>query len=271
MFYTKPIMLLLFILCIISFTGAAHSTTLDTHDIAIDSRGNIFIGTEGEGVYRSIDNGETIEQAGLEGLDVEVIAVNSGDYIFAGTEGQGIYRSTDGGDTWTAVNNGLPEICGVWSIAFVSEEIIVAGATEGAFLSYDGGESWTNIGFTDIMIREVVITPEGDIIAVAQHDGIYRTGDFGDTSRIFIVIGSPVTKPLTPSSCESSPHTVIARFCSSQTPEPQHSPRGEKTPISSPISIGIPFIAGGFSVRRIRVALFPVFETSGMKWCIKGV
>ena len=180
MFNTKPYKLL-FILCIISFTSAAHSTTLDTHDIAVDSRGNIFIGTEGEGVYRSIDNGETIEQAGLEGLDVEVIAVNSEDYIFAGTEVKGIYRSTDGGDTWTVFNNGLPEICGVWSIAFVSEEIIVAGATEGAFLSNDCGENWINIGFTDIMIREVVITPEGDILVVAQHDGIYRTGDFGDT------------------------------------------------------------------------------------------
>src|SRR4029453_5033289 len=76
--------------------------------LARNSVGHVFVGTQGGGVFRSIDNGEswTGINDGLTATNVRVLAISPVDHIFAGTFG-GVFRSTDNGDHWIEVNNGL--------------------------------------------------------------------------------------------------------------------------------------------------------------------
>jgi ligand-binding sensor domain-containing protein len=69
---------------------------------------NIFIGTFGQGIFLSTNNGMTWRAMnnGLTDRNVLTIAA-SGDKIFAGTWFDGVFLSTNNGETWKAINNGL--------------------------------------------------------------------------------------------------------------------------------------------------------------------
>jgi hypothetical protein len=56
---------------------------------------HIFVGTWGDGVYHSTDNGDTWIKInnGLTNLNVFYFAINSDGFIFAGTRGGGVYKS----------------------------------------------------------------------------------------------------------------------------------------------------------------------------------
>src|SRR5437660_3275848 len=77
--------------------------------LASNSSGQLFVGTQGGGVFRSTDNGEawTGVNNGLTATNVRALAINAATgHIFAGTFG-GAFRSTDDANTWVQVNNGL--------------------------------------------------------------------------------------------------------------------------------------------------------------------
>src|SRR5688572_3751659 len=81
----------------------------DVRCIALSAVEDLFIGTQGGGVLRSTDNGDTWEAVnnGITAKDVWAIHVAANDNVFAGTMGGGVFRSDDNGDSWTQVNNGL--------------------------------------------------------------------------------------------------------------------------------------------------------------------
>jgi hypothetical protein len=79
--------------------------------------GYIFAGTQGDGVYRSTNNGMSwaAVNTGLTGKTVEAFAVSppSGGAgvtnLFAGTLSGGVFLSTNNGANWSAVNAGLKD------------------------------------------------------------------------------------------------------------------------------------------------------------------
>src|SRR6266566_6254561 len=77
--------------------------------LATNSSGTVFVGTQGGGIFRSSDNGETWTGVnnGLTDTNVRALAINNNGDIFAGTPGGGVYRSTDNGENWTLIDNGL--------------------------------------------------------------------------------------------------------------------------------------------------------------------
>ena len=103
--------------------------------LATNPSGQVFVGTQGGGVFRSTDNGEmwTGVNNGLTATNVRALAINSAGGIFAGTFG-GVFRSTDKGDSWIPVNNGL-EFPSVISLAINANGDIFAGTFEGGGLS----------------------------------------------------------------------------------------------------------------------------------------
>ena len=107
--------------------------------------GHIFVGTQGGGIFRSTDNGETWTgvNSGLTATNVRALAISPTDHIFAGTFG-GVFRSTDNGDSWTSVKNGL-EFPFVISLSINSDGDIFAGTFEGGgvYRSTDDGDNWT--------------------------------------------------------------------------------------------------------------------------------
>ena len=47
------------------------------------------------------------QQTGLTNTIVFALAINSSGDIFAGTRGDGVFRSTNNGDSWSAINTGV--------------------------------------------------------------------------------------------------------------------------------------------------------------------
>ena len=137
--------------------------------LATNASGHVFVGTQGGGVFRSIDNAETWVGVnnGLIDTNVQALAINSAGHIFAGTFSSGVFRSTDNGDSWTAVSNGLDSLS-VRSFAINSEGDIFAGTFYGGiYRSTDNGENWTavNNGLTGLYIPALAINASGQIFA----------------------------------------------------------------------------------------------------------
>ncbi len=122
----------------------------------------VYAGTQGNGLLRSVDQGQTWRPSGLEGSIVKSIAVSPHhpDLIYAGTKPAYLYRSQDGGASWQELE-GFRHIPGRWwwfspaetpnkayvqSIAISPSDpnVILAGIEFGAVVrSQDGGMTWS--------------------------------------------------------------------------------------------------------------------------------
>jgi hypothetical protein len=68
----------------------------------------VLVGTDGHGLYCSVDAGASFQGNGNAGIGTKVFALHAvHGVVYAGTE-QGLYMSGDNGATWTMVEAGLP-------------------------------------------------------------------------------------------------------------------------------------------------------------------
>jgi len=75
----------------------ARALAADPHDA-----GTLYIGTRGDGAWRSADAGETWTKLDLPCDDVFALAVSAADgHVYAGCEPSRLYVSDDGGATWS--------------------------------------------------------------------------------------------------------------------------------------------------------------------------
>ena len=88
-----------------STTGLPNHFRLNALALDPKSTSTLYVGTNGDGVYKSTDAGRTWAPTG-EALRKEIVlslAVDPGASatIYAGTMGAGVFKSTDGGVSWT--------------------------------------------------------------------------------------------------------------------------------------------------------------------------
>ena len=159
---------------------------------------SIYVGTIGEGVFRSTDGGETFKRAMDGGIFVEshvrALVVHSNDprTLYLGTH-QGLYRSTDGADSWSRVESPLNGR-EVWSILLLPHDpdVIVVGACPSRlFVSWDAGRSWIEPAVTIrqecpriIHTRVTCVAAADDretLWAGVEIDGLCRSRDRGRT------------------------------------------------------------------------------------------
>ncbi len=136
--------------------------TLDFNVNAMFTSGAIlFAGTEGGGIYRSNNGGQswapsnTGLPAGLKVRAFEIIGMS----LFIGTD-KGAYRSNDQGQNWTEVNTGLtynagstnpprsiPALLAIGSNLFAGAGKVdgVSGVTVSIFRSDNLGQNWTQV------------------------------------------------------------------------------------------------------------------------------
>jgi photosystem II stability/assembly factor-like uncharacterized protein len=109
----------------------------------------LYVGTIGEGLFRSTDGGETFVRA-CDGMFVEchvrALAVDPRDprSLYLGSE-LGLFRSTDGADHWSRVESPVND-WQVWSILLSPHQpdlILVGTCPSRIFRSLDGGRSWS--------------------------------------------------------------------------------------------------------------------------------
>jgi photosystem II stability/assembly factor-like uncharacterized protein len=158
----------------------------------------LYVGTIGEGLFRSTDHGETFARA-CDGTFVEchvrALAVHPRDprILYMGSE-LGLFRSTDGASNWSRVEspiNGLQ----VWSILVSPHDpnlILVGTCPSRLFRSEDGGRSWTEpplacvrecprIIHTRMTTLAADPTDPAALWAGIEIDALYRSLDFGKT------------------------------------------------------------------------------------------
>ncbi|MBI3406746.1 MAG: hypothetical protein HY040_00115 [Planctomycetes bacterium] len=156
----------------------------------------IYIGTIGEGVFRSLNGGHTFARA-MDGMFVEchvrALAIHPEHprTLFLGSE-QGLFRSDNGADSWQRVDSPLNGRQ-IWSILIAPQNpklIMVSTCPSAIFRSEDGGATWTE-GKASIredcprIMRTRVTTlkadpwSEGTLWAGVEIDGLFRSTDAG--------------------------------------------------------------------------------------------
>jgi photosystem II stability/assembly factor-like uncharacterized protein len=107
--------------------------------------------------------------------------------LYVGTFGDGVYRSTDHGANWTAINTGITlpmHIQNGLTVHPLSSTLVFAGDYygDGLYRSANSGNSWSLV-LPDTSIRAVVgspITP-GLVLAGDRYAGAYRSLNWGST------------------------------------------------------------------------------------------
>jgi photosystem II stability/assembly factor-like uncharacterized protein len=149
------------------------------------SSGHIFVGTRGDGVFRSTNNGTswTPVNIGLTNTNVMSLAINLSGHIFAGTYEGGVFRSTNNGDSWTPVNTGLTNNAFSALVINLSGHIFAGTTTNGVFRSTTNGDSWiaVNIGLTnDDVFALAINSSTGHIFAGTYSGEVFRSTNNGD-------------------------------------------------------------------------------------------
>jgi photosystem II stability/assembly factor-like uncharacterized protein len=148
--------------------------------LAADTKGNLYAGTTGYGIFKSIDNGITWANSsnGVVNGVVQTMAVNSVGYIFAGTDGNGIFRSTDSGVSWQKINSGIDlDWIYMTSIVVTQSDNIFASCYGGVFRSMDNGDSWVNV--LNLGCDALGLTESGHIRA-STRCATYKSTDNGN-------------------------------------------------------------------------------------------
>ena len=155
----------------------------------------IYAATEGNGVYRTDNNGLDWEPM-ISGLDApgakDVRTVfTSGTTAYAGT-GAGLFKSVGGG--WTPVAQGAEEDpknpkklnAAVQAVLTGAGSTMIAGvASGGVYKSTDGGATWKPPAPGNGMVRSETVWSLAEfvpgVVFAATQSGMYRSTDFGST------------------------------------------------------------------------------------------
>jgi photosystem II stability/assembly factor-like uncharacterized protein len=148
--------------------------------LRIDSTGNIFAGTQA-GVVRSID-GIAWEHVGFGNSSVTALASDGGDRVYAATNGDGIFRSTDNGETWAHTSAGLPATSVLCLAIDNEDRIHAGVRGHGVFRSTDRGDTWqeTSSGLSAGHVTTLKRNP-GGVLFVGTSFGVHRSPDEGVT------------------------------------------------------------------------------------------
>jgi len=151
--------------------------------LAIDTLLNhIFAGTEGAGVFKSTDNGETwiSFNNGLGGDVVYDLKIDENNRIYAALSQAGLFRSDLSADNWANIS---PRDTTVWKVAINSGGHIFAATTAGMYRSTDDAASWlpANNGLLDSVALSLALNPGDDLFAGTYTKGLFFSDDNGDT------------------------------------------------------------------------------------------
>jgi photosystem II stability/assembly factor-like uncharacterized protein len=132
------------------------------------------------GMFRSIDDGMTWTEAGLQSKYVLNITVKSfglgATKLYAGTYSNGAFLSVDDGTTWNPINTGLTS--NQVRTFLISDSGIFAGTGDGVFRSTNDGTSWNPAGLAGNYISGLAKVGT-DLFAWPRMSAAYRSTDQG--------------------------------------------------------------------------------------------
>ena len=161
----------------------------------------VFAGTEGDGIYRSSDHGDTWAKTDINNMLLAQTLVLTfcakDNELFAGAT-NGIYKSTDGGATFQRILNGFPTNIGVfaWSLTASGGNVVAAvtvlfspsEALDAIFYSPDNGSTWHQATLPITPTAVTAVASDGSSLAYAgvfgqssSVKGLYKSTDAGVT------------------------------------------------------------------------------------------
>jgi photosystem II stability/assembly factor-like uncharacterized protein len=169
---------------------------VEFNSMVAGSNGDIFVGSDGYGVFRSTNAGHdwasVLGTPNTAGAHISALASNGAGYIFAASY-LGIARSTNNGDTWVQLNTGLLEPY-VRSLAIAPNGHIFGAAwSAGILRSTDNGTMWKSV-YSGVNDHTVFVTPDGTVFFAEEWNtggAIRRSTDDGSTWTV--VSGLPAT------------------------------------------------------------------------------
>src|SRR3990170_658790 len=148
---------------------------------------NLFAGTQGDGVWISIDNSAspwTKVSNGLTGKSVIALLLNGTD-LFAETD-SGVFKTTNNGTNWISVNDGLTDTSmislatSVTNLFAASQETSTFPPSSRVFVSTNNGTNW---GLATIGLpasQEITFAVSGiNVFVGAYSNGVYLTTNNG--------------------------------------------------------------------------------------------
>jgi photosystem II stability/assembly factor-like uncharacterized protein len=158
-----------------------------------DKDPNILITGTFNGIYRSVDSGETwtpLPTQNTPGLvHVESLAIDprNSNIIYAGTWYLP-YKSTDGGQTWRIIKNGIIDDSDIFAINLDprNPDHIIASACSGIYETRDAGDSWHKVqGIPSQSRRTRAIVQHPTIpglVFAGTTEGFWRSAKGGDNN-----------------------------------------------------------------------------------------
>jgi len=158
----------------------------------------LYVGTIGEGLFRSLDGGETFTRT-CDGMFVEchvralVVHPRDPKTLFLGNE-LGLFKTCDGADHWSQIESPL-DGKQVWSILVMPNDpdvILVGTCPSRIFRSAEGGRTWEEpkvelrqdcprIISTRVTTLSADPTAPGTVWCGVEIDGLRRSRDAGKT------------------------------------------------------------------------------------------
>ncbi len=154
------------------------NTFESVYSVAIDENDHIYAGTNGNGVYKSTDNGNSWNHILNNDFSIWRILIDNNGYIFLATEMDGIWRSTDAGETWEESFEYFGLITDI--VCSPSNQLYFSTEMEGIWKSTDNGNSWETLWMPEIIIWSLTTDINENIYAGTMGDGLFISTDFGE-------------------------------------------------------------------------------------------
>jgi photosystem II stability/assembly factor-like uncharacterized protein len=148
---------------------------------------NLYLGTEGLGVYKSHNGGGHWGSTGMKSQTVYTILSDpfTTDVLYAGCDSlsKTMFRSLDAGETWKLSNVGLASLT-VYALAAdpATPGTLYAGTSKGIYKSIDSAETWKYFGLSEQMVTAVSLyQSDPATIYAGTSNGLYLSQDSGAT------------------------------------------------------------------------------------------
>jgi hypothetical protein len=177
------------------------STTEPYISVYAGPSGDVYLGTQGPGVFRSSDQGATWdkdwEMPGWWAYAYEIYAPSADTVVVAA--GQGFLRSIDSGKHWTTMNEGLTS-AGLYDLAVSPKGDIYVLSIKGVISkTTDVGNTWIKIDSLPVkQANEIEVTSAGEILVGTYKAGLFTSSNEGanwehkfDTSSVWKLKSRP--------------------------------------------------------------------------------
>lgn len=152
-----------------------------------DDEDTIYLGTEGNGIWRTKNRGEQWEAFGITSGNYSTISIDpqSPEIVYTAT-GSSIIKTTDDGENWETIyleprNQPVVSV----NLDNYDPSRLIAATQDGQIIeSIDYGETWTTLDSTSplkTMIKRLYVNPSDTrvVYAVSLSDGIFKSTDKG--------------------------------------------------------------------------------------------